>query len=98
MKEGAYGNKTIHKQKMYIKDTHLGFYLIAAIVGLAIGQFVDWIKERLPENKKVFSTDIIRKYKIEVLQPLFLFTKNKFYAKILSVKKEIICLIYSLIS
>ena len=50
---------------MYIKDTHLGFYLIAAIVGLAIGQFVDWMNKRLPENKKVFTLDIIRKYKIE---------------------------------
>lgn len=50
---------------MYINDTHIGFYLIAAILGLAVGQFADWIKERLPENKKVFSTDIIRRYKID---------------------------------
>lgn len=50
---------------MYINDTHIGFYLIAAILGLAVGQFVDWIKERLPENKKVFSGDIIRRYKID---------------------------------
>lgn len=50
---------------MYINDTHLGFYLIAAIVGLAIGQFVDWMNKRLIENKKVFILDIIRKYKIE---------------------------------
>ena len=50
---------------MYINDTHIGFYLIAAILGLAVGQFVDWIKERLLENKKVFSGDIIRRYKID---------------------------------
>lgn len=50
---------------MYINDTHIGFYLIAALIGLAIGQFVDWIKERLPENKKVFSGDMIRKYKMD---------------------------------
>lgn len=50
---------------MYINDTHIGFYLIAAIIGLAVGQFVDWMKERLPENKKVFSGDLIRRYKID---------------------------------
>ncbi len=50
---------------MYINDTYIGFYLLAAIVGLGIGQFVDWMNERLPENKKVFSRDIFRKYKIE---------------------------------
>ena len=50
---------------MYINDTYIGFYLLAAIVGLAVGQFVDWMNERLPENKRVFSRDIFRKYKIE---------------------------------
>ena len=52
---------------MYIGEhsTYIGFYLIAAIAGLAVGQFVDWIVERLIENKKIFSGDIFRKYKIE---------------------------------
>ena len=49
---------------MYINDTNIGFYLIAAIIGLAVGQFVDWISKRLPENKKVFSMDIFREYRI----------------------------------
>ena len=50
---------------MYINDTYIGFYLLAAIVGLAVGQFIDWMNQRLQENKKIFSTDIFRKYKIE---------------------------------
>lgn len=50
---------------MYIKDTHIGFYIIAAILGLVIGQFIDWMNKRLPENEKVFTLDIFRKYKIE---------------------------------
>lgn len=50
---------------MYINDTNIGFYLFAAIIGLWVGQFVDWINERLQENKKIFSTDIFRKYKID---------------------------------
>lgn len=50
---------------MYINDTHIGFYVVAAIVGLLIGQFSDWMNKRLPENKKVFSLDIFRKLKIQ---------------------------------
>lgn len=50
---------------MYINDTYIGFYLLAAIIGLGIGQLVDWTNERLTENKRVFSRDIFRKYKIE---------------------------------
>ena len=50
---------------MYINDTNIVFYLLASIIGLAVGQLVDWMNERLPENKKVFSTDIFRKYKID---------------------------------
>jgi len=50
---------------MYINDTYIGFYLLAAIVGLGAGQLVDWMNERLPENKRVFSRDIFRKYKID---------------------------------
>jgi len=50
---------------MYINDTYIGFYLLAAIIGLGVGQLVDWMNERLPENKSVFSRDIFRKYKIE---------------------------------
>ena len=50
---------------MYINDTYIGFYLLAAILGLGSGQLVDWMNERLPENKSVFSRDIFRKYKME---------------------------------
>lgn len=50
---------------MYINDTHIGFYLIATLVGLAVGQFTDWMNKRLPENQKIFTLDIFRKYKFE---------------------------------
>lgn len=50
---------------MYINDTYIGFYILAAIIGLAVGQLSDWMNERLPENKRVFSRDIFRKYKID---------------------------------
>lgn len=50
---------------MYINDTHIGFYLLAAIIGLIVGQFIDWMNERLPEYKKVFTKEIFREYKIK---------------------------------
>ena len=42
---------------MYINDTYIGFYLLVAIIGLGIGQLVDWMNKRLPEYQKVFSKD-----------------------------------------
>lgn len=50
---------------MYINDTNIIFYILASIIGLGIGQFVEWMNERIIENKKVFSKDILRKYKID---------------------------------
>ena len=49
---------------MYINDTNIIFYILASIIGLGIGQFIEWMNERIIENKKVFSKDILRKYKI----------------------------------
>ena len=47
---------------MYINDTHIGFYLVAAILGLVVGQFIDWMNKRLPEYKKVFTREIINEF------------------------------------
>ena len=47
---------------MYINDTHIGFYVGAIILGLIVGQFVDWMNKRLPEYKKVFTKEIFKAY------------------------------------
>ena len=47
---------------MYINETHIGYYAIAAIIGLFVGMFVDWMNKRLPEYKKVFSKEIVSEY------------------------------------
>ena len=39
--------------------------MLAAIIGLGIGQLSDWMNERLPEKKKIFTREIFRKYKID---------------------------------
>lgn len=47
---------------MYINETHIMFYTIAAILGILMGIFVDWMNKRLPEYKKVFSKEIKKEY------------------------------------
>ena len=48
---------------MYFNDVHIAYYVIAAISGLFVGQFTDWMNKRLPEYKKVFTLDLFREYK-----------------------------------
>lgn len=48
---------------MYYNDVHIGYYLAVAILGLFVGQLVDWGNKRLPEYKKFFSLDIFKEYK-----------------------------------
>lgn len=50
---------------MYINETHIGYYALAAIIGLFVGMFVDWMNKRLPEYKKVFSKEIVSEYLVE---------------------------------
>ena len=49
---------------MYINDVHIAYYVVAAILGLFVGEFVNWMNMRLPEYKKVFSREIFSEYKI----------------------------------
>ena len=50
---------------MYFNDVHIIYYVVAAILGLFVGQFVDWMNKRLPEYKKVFSKEFITEHKID---------------------------------
>ena len=48
---------------MYFNDVHIAYYLVAAILGLLVGQGIDWANKRLPEYKKVFTKEIAKEYK-----------------------------------
>ena len=48
---------------MYYNDVHIGYYLVVAILGLFVGQLVDWANKRLPQYKKFLSLDIFKEYK-----------------------------------
>ena len=47
---------------MYINETHIIYYVVAAILGLFVGMFVDWMNKRLPEYTKVFSKEFFNEY------------------------------------
>lgn len=49
---------------MYLNDVHIAYYVVAAIIGLFVGQIVDWVNKRLPEYKKVISKDFISEYRM----------------------------------
>ena len=47
---------------MYINDIHIIYYILIGIIGLVIGQFIDWCNLRLPEYKKIFSKEFFTIY------------------------------------
>lgn len=47
---------------MYINDLHILIYFVAGVIGLFVGQFIDWCNLRLPEYKKLFSKDFFKEY------------------------------------
>ena len=47
---------------MYINNINIIYYILVGILGLIVGQFVDWCNIRLPEYKKVFSKEFFTIY------------------------------------
>lgn len=49
---------------MYINDVNIIYYVIAAIIGLFVGEGVNWANKRLPEYKPVFSKEFFTEMKM----------------------------------
>ena len=47
---------------MYFNDVNIGYYILVSILGLFIGELVNWMCKRLPEHKKVFSISSLKEY------------------------------------
>ena len=47
---------------MYINEIHILWYVFVGMIGLFVGQFIDWCNQRLPEYKKVFSREFFTEY------------------------------------
>ena len=50
---------------MYINDVHIAYYFVAAIVGLFVGELVNWANKRLPEYKKFLSREFFTEHRME---------------------------------
>ncbi len=57
---------------MYINNVHIILYLIVGIIGLFVGEFINWCNHRLPEYKKIFSKDFIDEYKEGKIKPNYI--------------------------
>ena len=47
---------------MYINDIHILAYVAIGILGLIVGQLIDWCNKRLPDEKKIFSKELFTEY------------------------------------
>ncbi len=47
---------------MYLNDISIIYYVLVGLLGLIVGQFVEWCNIRLPEYKKVFSKEFFTIY------------------------------------
>lgn len=45
---------------MYFNDVHIFWYVAFGLLGLLLGQLVDWSNKRLPEYKKFFSKEFFK--------------------------------------
>ena len=57
---------------MYINDINILHYVFVGIIGLFVGQFIDWCTIRLPDYKKVFTKDFFQIY-IKNTKPKYLY-------------------------
>lgn len=61
---------------MYINDVHILYYVLAGIIGIIVGAFINLCNYRLPENKKVFTKEIFFKNKRKVKPNYMLIVSN----------------------
>lgn len=47
---------------MYIQDINIIYYVVIGMIGLVVGQFIDWCNIRLPEYKKIISKEFFTIY------------------------------------
>lgn len=48
---------------MYFNDVNIGYYIIISILGLFVGELVNWMNKRLPDEKPVITRGAIKEYK-----------------------------------
>lgn len=64
---------------MYINDVNILYYCLAGIIGITVGIFINWCNIRMPEEKKIFSKDILNKEKRPKLNYILIVTISLLY-------------------
>ena len=49
---------------MYINDTHILYYVMVAVIGMIVGQFMDWYNVRVVDKKKIFTLEMFKNIKL----------------------------------
>ena len=53
------------RNKMYPFNIHILFYVLFCVLGVISGQIASWCIKRMPEHKKVLSTDFFKEFKLD---------------------------------
>lgn len=48
---------------MYINDVHILYYVLAGVIGIVVGSFINWCNYAMPKEIKVLSKEIFQKSK-----------------------------------
>ncbi len=48
---------------MYFNDVNIGYYIIVSIIGLFVGELVNWMNKRLPDEEHIFFKGALKEYK-----------------------------------
>lgn len=68
---------------MYINDIHILIYIGIGLIGLLIGQFVNFCNIKLPEHKKIFSNEIWHELKLVKPNYIIMFSNCALYVALL---------------
>ena len=47
---------------MYIHDIHILYYFFIGLLGIGVGQFMNWANDRLENNEKVLTKEFWKGY------------------------------------
>ena len=57
---------------MYFNEVNIGYYIIVSILGLFVGELINWMNKRLPEEKPVITRGALKEYKKQFKPNFFL--------------------------
>ena len=50
---------------MYFNNVNIGYYMLVSILGLFMGELVNWMNKRLPDEKPIITRGALKEYKMQ---------------------------------